>query len=148
VSVKIWLLRYSDRSPAVSQKKWQNPNFLSTGFNRFVLIDWFPESWTAAGPACQGIAGEHFEKIGEKMQGNACEPLRVTQEAVDAYEKQSGFHGIGKIMVERGCWVIVPKEAVASMRRNDRSNPGGQHALLASSYPGRARAVPAENGGS
>jgi len=82
------------------------------------------------------------------MQSNACEPLRVTQEAVDAYEQQSGFHGIGKIMVERGCWVIVPKEAVESMRRKDRSNPGGQHALLASSYHGRARAVPAENGGS
>jgi hypothetical protein len=51
-------------------------------------------------------------------------------------------------MVERGCWVIVPKEAVESIRRHDRSNPGGQHALLASSHYGRARAVPAENGGS
>ena len=97
-------------------------------------------------PACQGIAGEHFEKFGEKMQGNACEPLRVTQEAVDAYEEQSGFHGIGKIMVERGCWVIVPKEAVASMRRSGRSNPRGQPAPVAVLYRDQARAVPAENG--
>ena len=82
------------------------------------------------------------------MQGNACEPLRVTQEAVDAYEKQSGFHGIGKIMVERGCWVIVPKEAVASMRRNEGSNAGGQRPVAAASYQTRARAVPAGNGGS
>lgn len=88
------------------------------------------------------------EKIGEKMQGNACEPLRVTQEAVDAYERQSGFHGIGKIMVERGCWVIVPKEAVASMRHNERGNPGGHPALVAASYHSRVRAIPAENGGS
>ena len=79
------------------------------------------------------------------MQGNACEPLRVTQDAVDAYERQSGFHGIGKIMVERGCWVIVPKEAVASMRRNGHGNPGGPPALAAASYRDRAHAVPAEN---
>ncbi|MDP2797519.1 MAG: hypothetical protein Q8N94_08440 [Methanoregula sp.] len=83
------------------------------------------------------------------MQSNACEPLRVTQEAVDAYEQQSGFHGIGKIMVERGCWVIVPKEAVASMRRNNRSNPGAQPASPAVPYPVRSRAIPADgNGGS
>jgi hypothetical protein len=49
-------------------------------------------------------------------------------------------------MVERGCWVIVPKEAVASIRRNERSNPGGHPALGAASYQNRARAVPAENG--
>ena len=41
------------------------------------------------------------------------DPLRVTQEAIDAYERQSGFHGIGKIMVEHGVWVIVPKGEVA-----------------------------------
>jgi hypothetical protein len=38
------------------------------------------------------------------------EPLRVTQEAVDVYEKRSGFHGIGKKMVEHGRWIIVTKE--------------------------------------
>ena len=59
------------------------------------------------------------------MQSNACEPLRVTQEAVDAYEQQSGFHGIGKIMVERGCWVIVPKEAVELYGDNFGSHPAG-----------------------
>jgi len=119
--------------------------FPGTTFCRLALRDRFPESWTAALPVCHGIAGEHFEKIGERMQSNACEPLRVTQEAVDAYERQSGFFGIGKIMVERGCWVIVPNEAVASMRRPNRSNPGGQPALVATSYRDRARAVPAEN---
>ena len=43
----------------------------------------------------------------------SCEPLRVTQEAVDAYEKCIGFKGIGKVMVEHGVWVIVPKGEVA-----------------------------------
>ena len=42
----------------------------------------------------------------------AREPLRVTQEAVDAYEKRSGFYGIGKKMVEHGRWKIVTKEEV------------------------------------
>jgi len=50
---------------------------------------------------------------GEKMQnGIAREPLRVTQEAVDAYERRSGFYGIGKKMVEHGRWKIVTKEEV------------------------------------
>ena len=52
-------------------------------------------------------------KIGEKMQNTIKrEPLRVTQEAVDAYEKRSGFYGIGKKMVEHGRWIIVAKEEV------------------------------------
>ncbi len=44
------------------------------------------------------------------QSGSAHEPLRVTQEAVDAYEKRTGFYGIGKIMVEDGHWIIVPQE--------------------------------------
>lgn len=53
-------------------------------------------------------------KIGEKMQNTIKrEPLRVTQEAVDAYEKRSGFYGIGKKMVEHGRWEIVTKEEVS-----------------------------------
>ena len=56
------------------------------------------------------------------MQGNACEPLRVTQEAVDAYEQQSGFHGIGKIMVEDGHWKIVTKEELVRSRAQARNN--------------------------
>jgi len=49
----------------------------------------------------------------KKMQNvMAREPLRVTQEAVDAYEKRSGFYGIGKKMVEHGRWIIVAKEEV------------------------------------
>ncbi len=53
-------------------------------------------------------------KVGENMQ-NAMnrEPLRVTQEAVEAYEKRSGFYGIGKKMVEHGRWKIVTKEEVS-----------------------------------
>lgn len=35
------------------------------------------------------------------------EPLVVTQEAVDAYEKKTGFYGIGNIMVEDGHWKII-----------------------------------------
>jgi hypothetical protein len=38
------------------------------------------------------------------------EPLRVTQEAVDALKKRSGFFGIGKKMVEHGRWKIVTNE--------------------------------------
>ena len=81
------------------------------------------------------------------MQGNAREPLRVTQEAVDAYEQQSGFHGMGKIMVERGCWVIVPKEAVANhMRWTNCGNNGVQPAVSATAFHGRSRAESANTG--
>jgi hypothetical protein len=38
------------------------------------------------------------------------EPLRVSQEAVEAYEKRTGFFGIGKKMVEHGRWKIVAQE--------------------------------------
>ena len=44
---------------------------------------------------------------------NTDEPLLVTQEAVDAYEKRSGFYGIGKKMVEHGHWKIVTQEEVS-----------------------------------
>ena len=47
------------------------------------------------------------------QKGMYREPLKVTQEAVDAYEKRSGFHGIGKKMVEHGRWIIVTKEEVS-----------------------------------
>ena len=80
------------------------------------------------------------------MQSSVCEPLRVTQEAVDADEQQRSFHGIGKIIVERGCWVIVPKEAVGILRRNSHSNPGARYISPAAMYPDRSRALPADNG--
>lgn len=98
------------------------------------------------GSARHGIAGEHFKKISEKMQINACEPLRVTLEAVDAYEQQSGFHGIGKIMVERGCWVIVPKEGVGTLRWNSRNDPGALHGSPGAPYRERALAISANTG--
>ncbi len=44
------------------------------------------------------------------------EPLMVTQEAIDAYEKRTGFFGIGKIMVDDGHWIIVTKEELARSR--------------------------------
>jgi len=60
---------------------------------------------------------EQTKQFGENMQ-NAMnrEPLRVTQEAVEAYEKRSGFYGIGKKMVEHGRWKIVTKEEVSCTR--------------------------------
>jgi len=60
---------------------------------------------------------EQTKQVGENMQ-NAMnrEPLRVTQEAVEAYEKRSGFYGIGKKMVEHGRWKIVTKEEVSCTR--------------------------------
>ncbi|MDO9326256.1 MAG: hypothetical protein Q7T80_14995 [Methanoregula sp.] len=53
---------------------------------------------------------------------SANEPLRVTQEAVEAYEKRTGFYGIGKIMVEDGHWKIVTKEELARSRAQERNN--------------------------
>jgi hypothetical protein len=50
------------------------------------------------------------------------EPLRVTQEAVEAYEKRTGFSGIGRIMVEDGHWLIVTKEELARSRTQEQTN--------------------------
>ena len=52
----------------------------------------------------------------------AKEPLRVTQEAVEAYEKRTGFSGIGRIMVEDGHWIIVTKEELARSRAQEQTN--------------------------
>jgi hypothetical protein len=46
------------------------------------------------------------------MQVNARDPLGVTQEAVDTYERPTGFQGRGKIMVEHIVRVIVPFQGV------------------------------------
>ncbi len=51
------------------------------------------------------------------QNGSAHEPLRVTQEAVDAYERRTGFTGIGKIMVEDGHWIIVPNREALRCKR-------------------------------
>jgi hypothetical protein len=50
------------------------------------------------------------------------EPLTVTQEAVDAYEKRTGFYGIGRIMVEDGHWIIVSREELARSRARMHAN--------------------------
>ncbi len=50
------------------------------------------------------------------------EPLMVTQEAVEAYERRTGFSGIGRIMVEDGHWVIVTKEELARSRAQVHAN--------------------------
>jgi len=41
------------------------------------------------------------------MNNKDKKPLVVTREAVDAYERKTGFYGIGQIMVEDGHWKIV-----------------------------------------
>jgi hypothetical protein len=46
------------------------------------------------------------------MQGIARGPIRVTQEAVVTNERQTGFQGIRKIMVEHSVRVIVPFQGV------------------------------------
>jgi hypothetical protein len=53
---------------------------------------------------------------------SANKPLRVTQEAVEAYEKRTGFNGIGKIMVEDGHWLIVTKDELAQSRVRTQNN--------------------------
>jgi hypothetical protein len=65
-------------------------------------------------------------------------PLRVTQEAIDAYERQTGFHGIGKIMVEHGVWVIVPRGEVAQANWNNGGCTGAHPAAPAVSFHDRA----------
>ncbi|OPY36360.1 MAG: hypothetical protein A4E35_01899 [Methanoregula sp. PtaU1.Bin051] len=50
------------------------------------------------------------------------EPLMVTQEAVEAYERRTGFYGIGRIMVEDGHWIIVTKEELARSRAQVHAN--------------------------
>jgi hypothetical protein len=66
------------------------------------------------------------------------DPLRVTQEAVDAYEKRTGFVGIGKIMVEHGVWVIVPRGDVAQASWNNGGCTGAHPAAPAVSFHDRA----------
>jgi len=54
--------------------------------------------------------------------GQTKEPLKVTQEAVDAYEKRTGFYGIGRIMVEDGHWLIVTKEELARSKTHEQTS--------------------------
>jgi len=49
-------------------------------------------------------------------------PLRVTQEAVDACERRSGFSGIGTTMVDHGRRVIVPREESGQSPAPDHQN--------------------------
>ena len=82
------------------------------------------------------------------MQGNAREPLRVTQEAVEAYEKRTGFHGIGKIMVEHGCWVIVPSEDVVQPQWRSVENSGLRLQRAVASHRHSANPATTGRGGS
>ncbi len=52
----------------------------------------------------------------------ANEPLRVTQEAVEAYEMRTGFYGIGKIMIENGHWVVITEEELTRSRAQAHNN--------------------------
>ncbi len=75
-----------------------------------------------------GIVGEHCRKTGEKMQAHARDPLGVTREAVDADERQTGFHSRGKIMVEHTVRVIVPYQGVIQPPwRPAGSGPAGRY---------------------
>jgi response regulator RpfG family c-di-GMP phosphodiesterase len=65
-----------------------------------------------------GTPKPRTESPDEKIQ----EPLKVTQEAIDAYEKRTGFHGIGRIMVEDGHWIIVTQEELARSRAPTNTN--------------------------
>jgi len=82
------------------------------------------------------------------MQGNAREPLRVTQEAVDAYEKRTGFQGIGKVMVERNVWVIVPSEDVVQPKWRSVENSGLHLQRAVASHRNRAYPAAIRLGGS
>jgi hypothetical protein len=63
------------------------------------------------------------KKTVEIMQTtSANEPLRVTQEAAGAYEKRTGFSGMGKIMVDDGHGKIGAQEELARSRARVRNN--------------------------
>ena len=57
------------------------------------------------------------------MNQRTKEPLLVTREAVEAYEKKTGFYGIGQIMVEDGHWKIVSGMELAGIRKQRGSSP-------------------------
>ena len=63
------------------------------------------------------------KKSVDTMNQTIHEPLIVTQEAVEAYEKKTGFFGIGQVMVEDGHWKIVTRKEFAEMKRKHGSSP-------------------------
>ena len=89
----------------------------------------------------QSKDGENMQKTPAQSSGNSKipasgigsngknteEPLMVTQEAVEAYERRTGFFGIGRIMVEDGHWIIVTQEELARSRAQIQAN---RHAAL------------------
>ena len=66
---------------------------------------------------------ECMAKTVKAMNQTTHEPLIVTQEAVDAYEKKTGFYGIGQVMVEDGHWKIVTRQEFAELKRKSGSSP-------------------------
>jgi hypothetical protein len=76
------------------------------------------DKWMLPGPLVPVFWGTFQKKTVETMQNiSVNEPLRVSQEAVEAYEKRTGFFGIGKKMVEHGRWKIVGKEEASCQHR-------------------------------
>ena len=103
--------------------------------------------------ARSGIAGEHFGKIGEKMQGYARGPFGVTPEAGDADERQAWFHSMGKSRVEYSVRAVVPFQDVvqppwrpAPVRA--RGNAGRRLHCRDTLFPGRANPAATRRGGS
>ena len=64
-----------------------------------------------------------MEKNGGTMNQTTHDPLIVTQEAVDAYDKKTGFYGIGQVMVEDGHWKIVTRLEFVELKRKSGSSP-------------------------
>ena len=81
------------------------------------------------------------------MQAHARGPLGVTQEAVDAFDMQTGFQGLRTIMVEHTVRVLVPFQGV--VQPPWRPAPAwacgnaGQHLDHAVDFFSRNRACPA-----
>ena len=71
----------------------------------------------------EGIGSQNTTHTYELRGKPPQKPLRVTQEAVDAYERRSGFYGIGKKMVEHGRWIIVPREEREQSPTPDHTTP-------------------------
>jgi len=80
----------------------------------------------------------NISKNGDKMQGSTRDLIRVTQEAVDVYERQTCFRGIRKIMAEHTVRVIVPYEGVIQPEWRYAGNSGQRlhHAVVF--FPSRA----------
>lgn len=91
------------------------------------------------------------------QEGKNMEQLVVTREAIEAYERRTGFVGIGEFFIRKGLFVLVERETqknkVGSPRTSTSSTTSGaeepkissprrmKNVWVSSQQPGLAEAV-------